>query len=204
MEIRNSIYATLSPVLLNKGFRLIRTEQSFIRPILGGRQAIGIAIVDYKPKFKFSLTVSVRIDKVEDIIHLFSGSPPEYHKASSTFNCAMQRFTSPETEFEILTDADLKTKLSYLTLVANDQIVPFLDQNNDLETLAKAMNLTTIPEIVPGVGPAMHAATAAWLTHHPEFSAVVTGYRERMKYLPKDVQERFNSLVQHLEMQSPN
>ncbi len=199
-EVRNSIYAALAPVLLNNGFRLVRPEQSFVRPISGGWQAIGVALVDYKPKFRISLTISVRIDKVEDIVHLFSGSPPESSKLSSTFRCTMQRFTTHK-YFEIITDADLKDNLPILTQVSIDRIVPFLDQHKDLDTIAKAMDLTTIPKVVSGAGPAMHAATVAWLIRHSQFSAIVSGYQEIMKYLPQDILGRFNGLVQYLQTQ---
>ena len=197
-EIRESIYAGLLPIMSDKGYRLLRNDQSFVRTISEGKQAIGIPIIDHNPNYKLSLTASVRINRVEDIVHLFSGSPEKYHNATFTFGCTLDRFIPDQGSFNIRTFDDIEQTISRLAQVVRDQTLPFLDDHQELETLSKAMNLTALPDIVSGASPAMHAAVVARLTNNPGFLSIVTGYRERMSRLPKDFQERFDALVHYL------
>src|SRR5436190_18399855 len=66
-EVRGLIYQALEPVVAPAAFRLQKKKDSFVRKIDGGRQEIGVALSDYNPLFRFSLTLCVRLEAVEAI-----------------------------------------------------------------------------------------------------------------------------------------
>jgi hypothetical protein len=199
-EVKEIIYCDIGPIVSAKGFKLKRAEDSFERKITDGKQSIGVPVIDYAPKYKISLTLAIRLDAVENIIHLFSGSPTKYHKVSATYISRLDRFVpSEEAVFEVLTEEDIHSICSRWAPIIDNQILPFLDENRDLKSLAQVMNFEKLPETVTGAGPAMHAVTVARLTKDPRFLSLVEGYSERMQYLPKGTQESFLQLVEYLK-----
>ena len=197
-EVRGLIYAGLEPMVTAHDFRLKKSEESFVRAMEGGKQSLGIALVDYNPIFEFSLTISIRLDQVEDILHMFSGSPPQYHKASATFISDMSRFQTSKPSYAVTTPEDIQAALAVLHPIVLNQIIPFFDGHKNLEAVAQVLNPDSIPEMMPGVGPAMHAAIVARLTHNPNLESIVSAYQERLARFPKNIQDQFNCLVDYL------
>jgi hypothetical protein len=197
-DVRGLIYAGLEPMVAPHGFRVKKSEESFVRAIEAGKQSLGIALVDYNPVFEFSLTISIRLDQVEDILHMFSGSPPQYHRTSSTFISDMNRFQTSKPSYSVTTPEDIQAALTVLHPVVLNQIIPFFDGHKNLETVAQVMSLDSIPEMMPGAGPAMYAAIVARLTHNPNLESIVSAYQERLARFPKNIQGQFNNLVEYL------
>ena len=65
-EVRRLIVESLSPVIAPAGFRYRKSAEGFVRKIVGGRQEIGIVLWDFASLFKFTLTLCVRLDQVQD------------------------------------------------------------------------------------------------------------------------------------------
>ncbi len=199
-EVKEIVYGDIGRIVSDRGFRLKRVEGAFEREIAGGKQSIGVPIVDYAPKFKISLTLAIRLDAVENIVHLFSGAPTKYHKTSATYVSRLDRFVpTEEAVFEVLTEQDIHSISSRWNPIICSRIFPFLDENQDLTSLAQVMNFDEIREIVTSAAPAMHAVTVARLTKDARFLSLVERYSERMRYLPKEIQESFLQLVEHLK-----
>jgi len=74
----------VTPVVSTAGFRFKKASDAFVRKIEGGRQELGLPLVDYNPVFEFSLTLCTRLEAVQEITNRFSGSPPKYHSITLT------------------------------------------------------------------------------------------------------------------------
>ncbi|HSU53552.1 MAG TPA: hypothetical protein VLT36_05805 [Candidatus Dormibacteraeota bacterium] len=79
-----------------------------------------------------------------------------------------------------------------------EEIIPFLDSHDNVSALAEVMNLTRIPEKIPGPGPAMYAVTVARLAKRPEFEQLVADHEQRVARLQPVMQAMFRNLVAYL------
>ena len=62
-DVRDALYAGLGAYL--PGWKVVKKDEAFVRPITGGVQKIFVAIVDYNPEFRLSLTFATRIERSE-------------------------------------------------------------------------------------------------------------------------------------------
>jgi hypothetical protein len=139
-EVRNLIYEGLKGVLEDHGFRLNRKQEGFVRRIPDGKQCIGVPLVDYNPTYIFSLTLTTRLEAVQTILNLFTGSPPQYHSITVTTITQLDYFTKKKTEYKVETEADISNAIVDLTPLAHGEIIPFLDQHQDAVSWDRAVN----------------------------------------------------------------
>jgi hypothetical protein len=69
-ELRILIYDGLNGTVAEHGFRLDRKQEGFVRQIPDGKQCIGVPVIDYHPTYVFSLTLTTRLDPVQNIVNL--------------------------------------------------------------------------------------------------------------------------------------
>jgi hypothetical protein len=139
-EVKNLIYESLKGMLEAHGFRLNKKQEGFVRRIPDGKQYIGIPLVDYNPTYIFSLTLTTRLETVQSILNLFTGSPPQYHAITVTTITQLDYFTKKKTEYKVATEADISNAIVDLTPLAHGKIIPFLDQHQDVVSWDKAVN----------------------------------------------------------------
>jgi hypothetical protein len=202
-QVRELIYKEVEKKIHDPTFCLKKSEEGFVRVIPAGKQVIGIPLVDYNPQFKFSLNTWIRIEAVESVVHRFLGSPPKYQKLSHTY-CARLDYFVPDTHwFSVFTPDDISNAAGRLETIIAEKIIPFLDSHRDLPSVANAMNLTAVPDKIPGPGPAMYATTVARLTNNPQFEEIVTAYQQRVARLQPWMRDMFLNLVDYLRKEQP-
>jgi hypothetical protein len=199
-EVRNLIYSLITPLVAEKGFQFKKAgEGILIRNIPGGNQRIGVPLVDYNPQFKFSLIITIRLDAVEEIANKFNVAPPKYHSETTTFTAQLERFMpGKNTQFMVATEEDIKAAIVSLKPVIQERIIPFLDENQSLQTLAKTIDFLDIPKVLSGTGAGMRAMTLAKLTKQPNFENIAATYQQRISQYPKAAQEELQNFIQHL------
>jgi hypothetical protein len=187
------IYNGLRALLADHGFRLNKGQATFIRRIPDGRQSIGVPFYSYDPEYYFSLTVTIRLDAVEDIVNQFSGSPPAYHAMTETIITHLDYFTGQrEPKYKVTCEADVTAALATLAPVVQQGILPFLDRLRDAPSLDQAVNGQPYPSggaanaglvwagrrdaVDSSNQPyrAMHALVLARLAGNPEFERLAT------------------------------
>lgn len=200
-EVRKLIYSLIKPLIEDRGFRSNKGDfGGFVRAIPGGSQYLGVPLVDHNPTFKFSLIVAIRLEAVEEIANKFNAAPPKYHPDTHTFSSRLERFMpGQDTQFVVVTEEDIKAVVARLKPVVLDRIIPFLDETQNLQGIAKAMNVTEIPKVISGTGGGMRALTVARLIGHPDFDVIATGYQQRFSQLPKQFQDEFQNFVQYVK-----
>lgn len=202
-EVRELIYKELGKKISDPTFRLKKGEEGFVRVIPAGKQVIGVPLVDYNPKFKFSLNISIRMEAVEIIIHRFLGSPPKYQKLSHTYSARLDHFVPGTHWLTVFTPDDISNAAARLEGIIAEKINPFLDSHRDVPSVANAMNLTAVPDMIPGPGPAMQAVTVARLTKNPQFEEIVAAYQQHVARLQPWMRDAFLNLVDYLRKEEP-
>src|SRR6266404_1914816 len=220
-EVSNTIYETLKPVLAPSDFRLNKSQVGFVRPIVGGTQTLGVPLWDHNPKFEFSLTMTFRLDAVEEITNRFSGSPPKYHSITQTVLTQLEHLGLRNCRWQAETESDLELKLSEVGSVVRDAVIPFFQQHQDLLTIAAAANPAEAHVVPPapnrittGMGiltdralfssgnhpyRAMSAITLACLAHFTNFESLVSRYQKELSALHlQSERDKFEKLVQFL------
>lgn len=183
-EIQSLIYEGLGEILSHTDFRLKKSEGGFVRKIPQGRQALVVSLIDYKPKFIFSLTACIRLDEVENILHQFSGSPAKCHSMSYTTMTQLEYFTGiTPSEFSVTTEAEVSSALGGLAGIVEEKIVPCFDECQDVRALNQMVNsdpANGVPfdSTQPPWG-AAHAIIVARLAEHGDLDQLIAKYRSK-------------------------
>src|SRR5262245_25360569 len=111
-EVRRAIVDAVTPVVSAAGFRFRKSSDAFVRRIEGGRQELGLPLVDHSPVFEFSFTLCIRLEAVQEITNRFSGSPPKYHSTTLTSITQLEFLGVPaepgrSVTFHVESEADL-------------------------------------------------------------------------------------------------
>lgn len=203
-EMKNLIFQSLGEMLAGTELRLKRHDDQFIREIPGGRQMLGLPLVDYGPVFKFSLNICIRLEAVETIFIELAGIAPKYRPMVFTTNTPLSYFTGTDSDFEAETANDVAAIAGPLFTVVRDKIIPFLDAHTDVAALDQGVNRQE-PGITFMHNPsgAMHSVILAALAGNSDFDRLVEKHRSDMQLTPETAHP-FNALVRHLmEMSKP-
>lgn len=200
-QVANLIFEMLGEILSGTDFRLKKSEDGFVRKISNGRQMLGVPLWDYNPEFEFSLNICIRLDAVEDVFHLFSGSPPKYHSMSFTMMTRLAQFTGGPRKYKVKTADDVASAGAAFSPAIQNNILPFFNENQDVKALDRMVNGTG-PKIDITLNPsgAMHAVILARLAGNPDCERLVIKLRNDMQ-LAADVAHPFNQLVEYLRRQ---
>jgi len=202
------------------GFRLKKSQEGFIRRIEGGTQTLGVALWDYSPKFEFSLTMTMRLDAVEELTNLFSGSTPKYHRITQTTLTQLEHLDAPRCRWKAETKGELESELAMVNGIVQHRVLPFFHQHRDLMTIAVAANPEVAPLVPPtpngmatgmglladrvlfssGIHPyrAMSNITLAHLARLHHFDALIQRYRKELMPIQENQREKFEQLVRFL------
>src|SRR5262245_1930873 len=131
-EVQRLIAQGLNPAVNPAGFRYRKKSEGFVRKSAGGRQELVIPLWDYNPLFKFSLTLCVRLDAVQEIVNRFSGSPPQYHGITLTSITQLEFLGLPSSggrvEYQAASESELAAVLPGVSAMVRDRVVPFFEE----------------------------------------------------------------------------
>lgn len=198
-EMKNLLFEMLGGILSGTDFRLKKSEDAFVRKIPGGRQMLGIPLLDYNPEFEFSLSICIRLDAVEEIFHQFSGSPPKFHSMSDTTITRLDYFTGGPGKYKVTTAGDVTFVGAILPSAIRENIMPFFNEYNNVQALDRGVNcLRPGIDITQNPSGAMHAVIVAHLAGNTDFDRLVAKHRTDMQLSP-GVPHPFNGLVEFLK-----
>jgi hypothetical protein len=198
-EMMNLLFALLHEALSETDFRLKRSDDGFVRKILGGRQVLGVPLWDYNPQFEFSLNICIRLDQVEEIFHRFSGSPAKYHAMSFTTITRLEYFTGDSGRYRVVTAEDVAAVRTPLSSVIRNKIIPFFNEHTDVSALDRSVNsLQPGIDVTQNPSGAMNAVILAHLAGHRNLDSLVAKHRTDMELQPQ-APHAYNRLVEYLE-----
>jgi hypothetical protein len=199
-EVRDALYGALQSYL--PGWKLVKKDEAFVRPIAGGTQKVFVSIVDYNPEFRISLTFATRIDRVEEIVNRFNEAPAALHKNTLTAMTQLGYFFPGEPEpkqYSVKTEADIKAAAASLGAVLQTKALPFLDSHADVASLDAAMNGgdprfdTSDPTYR-----SIHALTLAKLAGNPRFDQLAASYQAAISHFPDVSKQMLSQVIEHL------
>jgi hypothetical protein len=205
-EVRELIYEALTPVVSAKGFRLKKSdgESWFVRSISKGSQRIGVPLYDFKPRFDFSLVMTVRLEEVESIFSQFNEAPPKYHAMANTQVYQIERFIPQKrVRFQVHSPEDVQSAMAQLIPVIEDEIIPFLDAHQDLKSVGDSMNLSKTPKGINGVIHALRPIIVARLLHRSDFDSIVVGYSRLLGRFSEREIVKFHKAIEYLKNLEP-
>jgi len=197
-EVKNLIFSELTNILAGTGFRLKKSEDAFVRKILGGRQTLGLPLWNYNPEYVFSLNICIRLDAVEAIFHLFSGIEPKYQPMGHTTITPAEYFINGDAKFKVATAEGVITACRQLDQIIRGKIIPFFDGHQDVPALDRGVNRQSpsIDITQPPCGQ-MVSVILAHLAQNADFERLVTKHRTDMQ-ISSDTDHPFNRLVEYL------
>lgn len=199
-EVRQMLYDGLGGVLTPAGFRLRKGEEAFVRPMSGGLNRLSVALWDYSPTFEFSLVAGIRIDAVEELFHLCSGSPPAYQKLSSTTLTQLSYFIQPA-DIKVSTPEEITAAIHRLTPVISGEILPFFTKYADIESLDQALNAGQDPKLDSTQQPsrALHWLSIAYLAGNPRLDEIAARFHTEMQAFPESSRASLNCLLAKIQ-----
>lgn len=197
-DVLELFFEQLQPRARDNGFA--KKGMKLVRNIEGGRQEIDTAIVDYNPKFVLKPFTTVRIDIVEEIFHLFSGTLLEYRSQGFTTVTGFGYFTRGQSaEYTVASERDIGALVERLGSIVGSSIIPFLDQHQNIISLDIGVNRTvpSIDEAQPIVR-AMHAVILAHLAENGGFDTIVERHQDQLGGFIEVERHKFEALVAYL------
>jgi hypothetical protein len=206
-EVLKIVHAELGSALSGTEFKLVKREEGFVRRIPGGKQVLGIPLVNYEPVFIVGLIACIRLEAVEDIFHLFSGSPTrEYQLMSFTTGTPLRYFAAGASEFKIGSHDELLTALDSAAAIVRSKILPFFEMHQDVQSLDATINNGGVArqdiEMRHEPAGAMRAVILAHLAGNSNFEQLVARRRSEMGVAEDNHEHMFNRLVVYLRDQT--
>jgi hypothetical protein len=137
-EIRKVLKKELGAFLKPYGYKPQSTETGFLRKTKEGNNTIGIAIVDYRPKFLLGIPFAIRLDAVEKICNYLCNTMPQYQSDTTTIIIPC-RFFDGFDEHKITNSQGLQEFINYFKTLYADKIDTFLVANSTLQGLVKTL-----------------------------------------------------------------
>ena len=219
-EVRRMIVDTVSPVVSPAGFRFKKATEAFVRKIDGGRQELGLPLVDYNPVFRFSFTLCMRVEAVQDITNRFSGSPPKYHSMTLTSITQLEFLSlaagpGNRVDFEVSSEAELMAVMPGVLTMMSERVLPFFEEYRDIAAVNRGLNPEGTERSFRIVGfpdrrafdatnqpyRAMTGVVAAYLANDPRLDALIGAYRSQISEMPEHDRSKFENLVSYLNGQ---
>ena len=106
---------------------------------------MGVALSDYNPLFRFSLTLCVRLESVEAIKNQSLETPERYRDGTVSSLTQLEFLGLPaqpgaETKSEAKSEAQLADALGSVATMVGERVVPFFDEYRDLAALNRGLN----------------------------------------------------------------
>jgi hypothetical protein len=216
-EVRRMIADAITPVVSAAGFRFKKGSEAFVRKIEGGRQELGLSLVDYNPVFEFSLTLCVRLEAVQEITNRFSVSPPKYHAMTLTSITQLEFLGLPAKPgrgvvFRVGSEADLAASMPGVLAVVRERVLPFFEEYRDIAAVNRGLNPEGAERVMRIVGfpdrqafdatnqpyRAMKGVAVAHLAHDPRLSELISAYRSQISEMQEHDRLKFENLVNYV------
>jgi hypothetical protein len=217
-EVRRLISEALAPVLSGAGFRFQKKSEAFVRKIDGGRQELGVALVDYNPLFEFSFSLCIRLEAVEEITNRFSGSPPKYHPITLTSITQLEflgvptETGKPGVRYRAESESELIAIMPGVLGMVQDRVLPFFEEYRDVAAVNRGLNPEGAEQVFQLAWPpdrrafdatnqpyrAMAGIAVAHLAGDPRLTALIAAYRAQISQMKEDDRHKFESMVEYL------
>lgn len=215
--LRRLIVDSVSPVVSGVGFRFKKASEAFVRRIDGGRQELGLPLVDYNPVFEFSFTLCIRLELVQETTNRFSGSPPKYHSTTMTSITQLEFLGLPAepgrgVRFRVESEPELAAVMPGVLNIVRERVLPFFDEYCDVASVNRGLNPDGAERVFRIVGfpnqrafdatnqpyRAMAGIAVAHLANDPRLPELIRAYRSQISGMQEHDRAKFDNLANYI------
>lgn len=215
-EVRSMIVDAVAPIISGKGFRFKKTSEAFVRKIEGGRQELGVSLVDYNPIFQFSFTLCSRLEAVQEITNRFSGALPQYHSMTLTSITQLEFLgltaRQGRVNFEVSSEAELVALMPGVITLVGERVLPFFEEYHDIAAVNRGLNPEGAERVfrIEGLPDrrafdatnqpyrSMTGITTAFLANDPRLDALIDAYRSQINEMGEQDRSKCERLLDFL------
>ena len=221
-EVRRMIVDAVALVVSATGFRFKKASEAFVRKIEGGRQELGLPLVDFNPVFEFSFALCIRLNAVQDITNRFAGSPPKYHSMTLTSFTQLEFLGLPAgpgrgVDFHVESEAELAAILPGILTMVRERVLPFFEEYRDIAAVNRGLNPEGADRVFRILGfpdrrafdatnqpyRAMTGVAVAHLASDQRLPALISAYRSQISEMQEHDRSKLDSLVNYLSGERP-
>ncbi len=139
------IVDAVSPVVSPAGFRFKKAAEAFVRKIDGGRQELGLPLVDYNPVFHFSFTLWYWPLRPSKILPTGSLDAFKYHSMTLTSITQLEFFglaagPGNRVDFEVSSEPELMAVMPGVLTMVSERVLPFFQEYRDIAAVNRGLN----------------------------------------------------------------
>jgi len=202
-NVLRAIRSQLKHLLMPLGFKACKDGEGFDRKIEGGKQHFGIALCRNGLRFEFAPVTSMRLDIVENISNLFSGTPEDLRSGTMTMVVLPDILTGVERMYPATTQDEIAASVDEVERLLIETVIPFLDAHQDLKSIDRAMNKNGLDTSFHPWR-AVHSLIVAHLAGNPRFDELVSRYRDEMLNEPPQERAKYDEVVNYLRGMRPS
>ena len=215
-EVRQLLQERLGEAVAAEGFRARRS--GFVRSIKEGHQSLSIALWDHAPQFEFTVSMGIRLDEVEALMHPFAGTEERFRGETLT--------SLTQLEFLGLTgrpgrgvlfggddEANLHHAALALAQVVTERVLPFFDNYVDLRAVEAGLNPPGAEDLRVPIRQndrsrfddsnepyrAMHGIATAYLMGRDCLPSLIDAYRGQLSVMVPEIRSRFEALTEFIK-----
>jgi len=175
-ETAKRIYESIK----HEGFMFIKSNGRIINKYPEGFDVIILKVLDYAPIFQIETFLSVRINKVEDIVNMFiPNRNPQFMKFTETIGTSYMLLSgAKENYIEVETEKELDNAINELIKLIQDKGLAFFEKHRDIEivnTIKKEQILKKEHTVITNI---MQSLTLMKLCNDPDFDELCEKYKE--------------------------
>jgi hypothetical protein len=199
-EAMDALTRWITPLVKEAGFVRIAESEYYSRWIPDGKQSIGIAVWDYNPLVEVTITASIRLDEVEEVFHLFSGSLPEHRGFSHTVVTPFNYFSGGPPRVKAQAEVELAPVLANWEQSLHNEILPYFNFATNATSLDKLVNIDNeILDITLPPYSFMHHIILARIAKNDSYFDLVANHRSEMEDMNCNA-ELYDRLVEYLSV----
>lgn len=139
-EVTETLFRELSTLLKPSMFKSSKKDNALIRKVASGSHWILIGVYDYNPLYQISFHLGIRLDEVEAIFHMFSGTLPNYQNQSLTCSTPFKFLTKDNTDmYNVQSPGELSSVITTFREVYGQKGEQFFSDNATAESLTIAL-----------------------------------------------------------------
>lgn len=215
-QVRQLLQETLGEIVSPRGFR--PRLGGFSRPIDGGGQSLSVALWDHNPHFDFTVTMGIRLDQVEALIHPFAETDERWKSETLTSLTQLEFLGLVGTPGRgVLFGGDDEASLGHaarnLAQVVEERVLTFFDSYTDLRAVEAGLNPPGAENLREPIWPvdrsrfdgsnepyrAMHGIATAYLAGSDRLPALIIAYRGQLSQMVPEIQSKFEALAEFIQ-----
>lgn len=198
-EVRTAVHNGFSRFLTPEGFKRHKPDFFFRRLTDYGFQEVGNTLVDYSPIFVFQFYVRIRFDAIENILDAALPRSLDHRGETSSVHIDSDFFVGRNLRYEVKNLNDIEIAIQETEEVFKSLVFPLFEKCCNFKSIERLLNeKINIDPKVHILSVAQAGVVAAALCKRPDFSEIVSRYRDAMIDYQESSRTDFENVVAYV------